>query len=272
MDLDRVRNTANRAADAAGWILREKLGNLSGIDYKSAFNLVTEADKASEAEVIQTIREVFPKHKILGEESGALDAESADHRWIIDPLDGTTNFAHGYPFFCVSIAYEEKGEVVFGLVFNPVNNERFQAEKGAGAFLNGQQIIASSIETLSTSLLATGFPPDSKTAKHPNMQEFQYMTDRCHGVRRDGSAALDLCFVACGRLDGFWEFKLSAWDVAAGALIVREAGGIVSCPSGGEFVMDSGHILASNGIIHEELQRELNTVSEHARALGVAAN
>lgn len=268
MDLDRVRNTANRAADAAGWILREKLGNLSGIDYKSAFNLVTEADKASEAEVIQTIREVFPKHAILGEESGSLKVDAAsDCRWIIDPLDGTTNFAHGYPFFCVSIAFEEKGEVLFGLVFNPVNNERFQAEKGAGAFLNGQQIIASSVETLETSLLATGFPPDSKIAKHSNMQEFQHLTDLCHGVRRDGSAALDLCFVASGRLDGFWEFKLNAWDVAAGALIIREAGGIVTCPSGGDFVMESGHILASNGIIHEELTRELNKISEHARLL-----
>jgi myo-inositol-1(or 4)-monophosphatase len=266
-ELDRVRNTANRAADAAGWILREKLGNLSGIDYKSAFNIVTEADKAAESEVIQTIREIFPNHKILGEESGALDADSADHRWIIDPLDGTTNFAHGYPFFCVSIAFEEKGEVIFGLVFNPVNNERFQAEKGAGAFLNGQQIIASSVETLDASLLATGFPPDSKNAKYSNMQEFQHLTDLCHGVRRDGSAALDLCYVACGRLDGFWEFKLNAWDVAAGALIIREAGGIVTCPSGCDFEMESGHILASNGIIHEELQRELNKISEHARAL-----
>lgn len=266
MDMERVRTTANRAADAAGWILKEKLGNLSSIDYKSAFNIVTEADKMSEAEVIQTIREVFPKHKILGEESGALDA-SEDYRWLIDPLDGTTNFAHAYPFFCVSIGFEVKGEVVYGLVFNPVNNERFQAEKGGGAFLNGSPIKVSQNDKLANCLLATGFPPDSKNSAHSNIPEFHHLTDLCHGVRRDGSAALDLCFVACGRSDGFWEFKLNPWDLAAGVLIIQEAGGKVTSPSGGNFVLDSGHVLASNGLIHDELSAELKKVSEQARSL-----
>ena len=268
MNLELVRITANNAADAAGAILKEKLGKLSSIDYKSAFNIVTEADKASEAEVIRIIRESFPDHKILGEESGALDASSRQ-RWLIDPLDGTTNYAHSYPFFCVSIGFEDDGDLVYGLVFNPVSNERFEAERGGGAFLNGKQIFCSKSESLAVSLLATGFPPDTKVAKFSNIPEFHCLTDLCHGVRRDGSAALDMCFVASGRLDGFWEFKLSPWDLAAGTVILREAGGKVSSPSGGEFDLDSGHVLASNGKIHDEIIVALSTASEQVKTLSL---
>lgn len=261
MSLEQVRATALKAANAAGGILKNKLGRLSSIDYKGAFNIVTEADKASESEIIRIIREQFPDHKILGEESGAL-AASSSQRWLIDPLDGTTNYAHSYPFFSVSIGFEDDGELLFGLVFNPVSNELFIAEKGKGAYLNDKKIVCSSVKTLSESLLATGFPADTKKAKFSNMQEFHTLTDLCHGVRRDGSAALDLSFVACGRLDGFWEFKLSPWDLAAGIVIIREAGGIVTSPFGGEFDLNSGHVLATNAQIHDEIVNALKCRSE----------
>ncbi|MBX9686944.1 MAG: inositol monophosphatase [Candidatus Obscuribacterales bacterium] len=263
MSLDLVRSTALQAAQAAGAILKEKLGKLSSIDYKGAFNLVTEADKASEAEVIRIIREQFPDHQILGEESGA-HKSSAKQRWLIDPLDGTTNYAHSYPFFSVSIGFEDDGEMLLGMVFNPVSNELFHAERGKGAFLNESKIKVSKQSKLAESLLATGFPPDSKRAAHSNMIEFQTLTDLCHGVRRDGSAALDMCFVAAGRLDGFWEFKLSPWDLAAGLVILREAGGSVSDPTGKEFDLNSGHVLATNSLIHEEVRIALEQCKSQA--------
>ncbi len=256
MSLENVRATAQKAADAAGSILRDKLGKLSGIDYKGAFNLVTEADKQSEAEVIRIIREQFPDHQILGEESGAHKTASKQ-RWLIDPLDGTTNYAHTYPFFCVSIGFEDDGKMMFGLVYNPVSNEVFHAERNKGAYLGQSKIRCSKTPTLGESLLATGFPPDTAKAKYANMTQFHKLTNLCHGVRRDGSAALDLCFVACGRSDGFWEYKLSPWDLAAGTLIVEEAGGKVTDPTGTKFDIDSGHVLASNSHIHDEIMQAL---------------
>ena len=262
MSLEKVRAVALKAADAAGAILTSKLGKLSHIDYKGAFNIVTEADKESEAEVIRLIREEFPDHQILGEESGA-HKSSSKCRWLIDPLDGTTNYAHAYPFFCVSIGFEEDGKMKFGAVFNPVSKELFQAELGSGAFLNGQKIQVSKVKTISESLLATGFPADSENTKFPNMTEFYKLTNLCHGVRRDGSAALDLSFVACGRSEGFWEFKLSPWDLAAGTLILEEAGGKVTSPCGGEFDINSGHVLATNGLIHDELISVLDSCHEN---------
>jgi len=252
MSLDSVRTTARIAAEAAGEILRERLGKLTSIDYKSAFNIVTDADKASEAEVIHIIRTEFPDHQILGEESGEL-ATNSKKRWLIDPLDGTTNYAHGYPFFCVSIGFEDDGEMVFGMVYNPISNEIFHAERGGGAYLNETQIHCSKTSKLAESLLATGFPPDTMNAKFSNIEEFHRLTDLCHGVRRDGSAALDLCFVAAGRFEGFWEFKLSPWDLAAGTVIVREAGGNVTSPTGGPFDINSGHVLATNSLVHDEI-------------------
>ncbi len=264
MSLEEIRNTALRAGKEAATILKEKLGKLNRIDYKGAFNLVTEADKASEEKIISIIREAFPDHQILGEESGELKSNSK-MRWLIDPLDGTTNYAHTYPFFCVSIGFEDDGKMLFGLVLNPVSGELFHAEDGKGAYLNENVIRCSSVRHLSESLLATGFPPDSINADASNIAEFHKLTDICHGVRRDGSAALDLCYVASGRLDGFWEFKLSPWDLAAGTIIVREAGGRVTSPAGTEFDISTGHVLATNSQVHDEIITILSQVSKERK-------
>lgn len=250
--MDQIREIAFKAARTAGAILRSRAGNIGNIDYKSAFNIVTDVDKEAERNIIEILNEHFPNDQILAEESGAHDARST-RRWIIDPLDGTTNYSHGYPFFCVSIGYEDAGEPLMGVVYNPIADEMFWAQKGQGAFLNDTAIKVSSHTGVATSLLATGFPPDSKNAKHSNMEQFARATGQSLGVRRDGSAALDLCFVACGRLDGFWEMKLAPWDLAAGTVIIREAGGLVTSLTGGEFDMSSGHVLATNGLIHDEL-------------------
>ncbi len=172
---------------------------------------------------------------------------------MIDPLDGTTNFAHGYPFFCVSIALEQNGQVALGVVYNPISDELFYAVRGEGAFLNDEKIHVSMVESINESLMATGFPPDTRHSPINNMSEFKTLTDMSHGVRRDGSAALDLCYVACGRIDAFWERKLAPWDVAAGSLIVEEAGGKVSNLEGDALDIDRGHILASNGLIHSQI-------------------
>lgn len=258
--MEQVRQTARKAAYAAGEILKQKLGNIEKLDYKSAFNIVTDADQASEQAVIGIIRESHPGDEILGEESGALTTGS-NRRWLIDPLDGTTNYAHGYPFFCVSIGFEEAGELKLGIVYNPVADEFFYAERGKGTWLGERQVRVSATATVSESLLTTGFPPDSRVAPYPNMTEFHYLTDMCHGVRRDGSAALDLCFVACGRIEGFWEYKLAPWDLAAGVLAVEEGGGRVTSVSGGPFELNSGHVLATNGLVHAEMISLLNESS-----------
>lgn len=243
---------ARAAAEAAGKLQMERLGNLNSIDYKSAFNIVTDVDRAAEKEIIRIIKENFPDDAILGEESGAHVTGSA-RRWLIDPIDGTTNYAHAYPFFCVSIGFEVDDQMIFGVVLNAFSKETFWAHRGKGAWLNEKQIRVSAIDSLSESLLATGFPPDSKNAPLANMVEFQHITDVSHGVRRDGSAALDLAYVACGRIEGFWEFKLSPWDLAAGTLIVREAGGKITNIEGDVFDINSGHVLATNGLIHEQV-------------------
>lgn len=250
--MDNVRETALNAANAAGEILKSRYGKVESIDYKSAFNIVTDVDAASEKEVIRIIRESFPDHQILGEESGAHKASSLS-RWLIDPLDGTTNYAHSYPFFCVSIGFEHNGEMQLGVVFNPISGELFFARKGNGAVMGNKPIKVSAISSLSTCLLATGFPPDTANATYSNIEEFAKLTDLCHGVRRDGSAALDLSFVACGRLDGFWEYKLAPWDLAAGTLIVREAGGTVTGLANEQFDITSGHVLATNNLVHDEI-------------------
>ncbi len=247
------RLIALKAAHAAGALHKEKLGNLTCIDYKSAFNLVTEVDKAAEALILDILKAEFPNDNYLAEETGATTASNNGRRWLIDPLDGTTNYAHAYPFFCVSIALEEDGEITLGVVHNAVSQELFWAEKGLGARLNDRVISVSCNTKLEASLLATGFPPDTKNTRFHNMTEFTTITHASHGVRRDGSAALDLCFVACGRLDGFWEKKLAPWDVAAGSLIVQEAGGRVTNLENGPLDMNSGHILATNGLIHKEM-------------------
>lgn len=255
--MERAKEVAFRAAREAGEVQRQGVGNVKNIDYKSAFNVVTDVDKASEALIVSIIRESFPDDYILAEESGLLESKDAKRRWLIDPLDGTANFAHSYPFFCVSIALEVSGVVQLGVVYNPLSDELFWAQRGRGAFLSDRPIKVSSSRSLAVALLATGFPPDTKTAKHTNIPQFAKITDLSYGVRRDGSAALDLSFVASGRLDAFWEMKLAPWDLGAGTLLVEEAGGRITNLMNGPFNIETGHVIASNGHIHDELVREL---------------
>ena len=222
------------------------------IEYKGDVDLVTEADRASEKLIVERLRARWPEHGIVAEEGTRTDA-GADYRWYVDPLDGTTNFAHGYPVFCISIALARKDErLEAGVLYDPTRDEMFAAERGQGATLNGKPIHVSRTKTLAESLLGTGFP-SHKRHKNPNVHFYQQITLRSHGVRRAGSAALDLANVACGRYDGFWEFNLNPWDTAAGALLVQEAGGRVTRFDGSPFRLDSREVLASDGLIHDEL-------------------
>ncbi len=246
-------NFAIETAREAGQLLLEKFGGKLNITKKGDINLVTEADLASERLIIERIKSYYPKHAILAEESGAavLDGQSA-WKWIIDPLDGTTNFAHGYPCWCVTLALEHNGEIVVGVTFDPTRNELFAAARGRGASLNNKPIRASATENLGDALIVTGFPYDikhrEKFARH--LTEF-LLTSR--GVRRDGSAAIDMAYVACGRFDGFWEEGLSPWDVAAGVLLIEEAGGQVSYYDGSRFSIYAPPICVSNGLIHSQM-------------------
>ncbi len=245
-------DVAEKTALEAGAILRDNLGKVSEIEFKGKNNLLTEVDKLSEETIIKRIRNAFPTHDILAEESGR-HSQSSDHVWIIDPLDGTTNYAHAYPFFAVSIALEMEGQVKTGVVYDPVKGELFSAEFGKGAFLNGKRIHVSGSLKLSDSHLCTGFVHESTKMVEDNIRHFANFIRRARAVRRDGSAALDLCYVACGRFDGFWELGLNPWDTAAGVLIIREAGGVVTNLSGGEYSIYVKEILASNSRIHDEM-------------------
>ena len=231
----------------------EKFGRIT-VTKKGDINLVTEADLASESHIIERIRSYYPKHAILAEESGEAVIKGVDTnwKWIIDPLDGTTNYAHGYPCFCVTIALEHDGEVVLGVTFDPTRDELFAAERGRGASLNGKPIRVSSTEKLGDSLIVTGFPYDFK--QKPNFA--RHLTDflfHSRGVRRDGSAAIDMAYVACGRFDGFWEEGLNPWDVAAGTLLMEEAGGVVTYYDGSKYSIYQPPICASNGGIHSQM-------------------
>ena len=237
----------------AGAILVSEFDHPAKISYKGEVDLVTQADRRSEEAIVRRLRTHFPRHAIVAEEGSGQEGD-AGHRWIVDPLDGTTNFAHGYPCFAVSIGFEEAGELLAGVIYQPITKELFTASRGDGAYLNGKRIQVSSIDRLSTSLLATGFP-STKRARNPNIHYYWNFTLRSHGVRRDGSAALDLASVACGRFDGFWEFGLHAWDTAAGVLLVREAGGVVTNFAGQPYSPGDYETLASNGRIHAELRR-----------------
>jgi myo-inositol-1(or 4)-monophosphatase len=237
----------------AGEILVAEFHRPVKISYKGEVDIVTQADRRSEAAIVARLGRYFPKHAIVAEEGGGQEGDAV-HHWIVDPLDGTTNFAHGYPCFAVSIGLEEAGELRVGVIYQPITKELFTASKGEGAFLNEKPIRVSSIEHLSTSLLATGFP-SHKRARHPNIHYYWNFTLRSHGVRRNGSAAMDLACVACGRFDGFWEFGLHAWDTAAGVLLVREAGGTVTTFSGEPYRPGDYETLASNGRIHAELRQ-----------------
>jgi myo-inositol-1(or 4)-monophosphatase len=251
---------ASAIAREAGARLREFLANGVETEYKGDVDLVTVADRTSEKLIRERLGAAFPEHGIYGEE-GTRDRLAGEYRWYVDPLDGTTNFAHGIPHFCVSLGLEQRpaglkpdedGTLVAGVLYDPMRDELFAAERGKGACLNGKKIKVSRTPELAEALVATGFP-SRKRHMSPNIHFYQEFTLRSHGVRRAGSAALDLAYVACGRMDGFWEFKLNPWDTAAGILLVEEAGGRVTDFSGGPFRLDSLEVLASNGLIHDEL-------------------
>jgi myo-inositol-1(or 4)-monophosphatase len=245
-------------AREAGALLMEYFHRRVAVEYKGEADLVTVADRKSEALIRERLRQRWPDHDVLGEEEGLKDTGS-DYRWYVDPLDGTTNFAHGFPVFCVSMALEHKGTRIAGVVYDPTRDELFSAERGRGAFLNQQPIHVSKVARLAESLVATGFP-SHKRHKNPNIFFYHQITLRTHGVRRAGSAALDLCCVACGRFDGFWEFNLNPWDTAAGVLIVEEAGGKVTDFGGGPFQINSRETLASNDLIHMALVDEFRKI------------
>jgi myo-inositol-1(or 4)-monophosphatase len=250
--------TMESIAREAGSLLMEHFRRRVKIEYKGEVDLVTVADRQSEAMIRDRIRGQFPSHDIMGEEGTRIETGS-DYKWYVDPLDGTTNFAHGYPVFCVSLAVEYRGARIAGVVYDPTRNELFAAEKANGARLNGKPIQVSSTANLAECLVATGFP-SHKRHQNPNIYFYHQLTLRSHGVRRAGSAALDLCYVAAGRFDGFWEFNLNPWDTAAGVLLVEEAGGRVTDFSGGPFQIASRETLASNGHVHDALLAEFQAI------------
>ena len=259
--MEQFLSTAEDIAREAGTLLRQFYHRGVRTEYKGEVDLVTEADRASEALIGARLRAAFPHHGIYGEE-GTRQALDSEYRWYVDPLDGTTNFAHGFPAFCVvlgcerrhpGLAPEQDGEMVAGVIYDPLRDEMFSAARGAGATLNGAPIHVSRTRLLQESLIATGFP-SHKRHRSPNVHFYQEFTLRSHGVRRAGSAALDLAYVACGRLDGYWEFQLNPWDTSAGYLLLEEAGGQITHFDGGKFTLDSREILASNGLIQSEMQ------------------
>lgn len=252
MNTEIILETGINAALKSARVLRYYLGNLSEIEKKGEIDLVTKADIESEKAITETIKCAFPDHSILAEESGLMSNNSA-FRWIIDPLDGTTNFAHQLPLFCCSIALEHKGEIIAGIVLNPVTDELFTAVKNRGAYLNGVKISVSRKNDVRDSLLVTGFPYNVKEIIKPVMERMTNCILASQGVRRLGSAALDLCYVACGRFDGFWEQNLKPWDTAAGYLVACEAGAAVTDFANNPFQTEMDEILATNGLIHSQM-------------------
>lgn len=254
-------DVATEAALSAGAILRDLWGNLTNIEEKDRpGDLVTEADQKSETAIVEILRRHLPQHQILAEESGHIGDHPSDYLWAIDPLDGTTNYAHNYPISAVSLGLLFKGTPVVGVVYNPIRDELFRAAKGLGATLNRRFIGVSTTEDLSKSLLVTGFAYDRRETPDTNYPEFCYLTHITQGVRRSGSASLDLAAVACGRLDGYWERGIQPWDMAGGIVILEEAGGKVTAYDGSPLVMESGRILATNGRIHDSLSQALHNV------------
>ena len=257
MDLNLIKNTGIGAAYKSAEIINSFSGKLTSVKKKGPIDLVTEADLASEKNIIETIHSRFPEHEILAEESGLNKTGDSTCQWIVDPLDGTTNFAHQIPIFAVSIAFAVNNEIKVGIVLNPVSGELFTAVRGQGATLNGKKITVSKGKNLSESLLVTGFPYDVKQMIDPLMLRFKRCIAASRGIRRLGSAALDLCFVACGRFEGFWEENLKPWDTAAGWIIAEEAGARVTDFSGAPYTLDKKEILATNCHIHNELKLTL---------------
>jgi myo-inositol-1(or 4)-monophosphatase len=252
----RYLEVAETAAREAGKILRDYLGEVNEVEYKAKNSLVTEVDNLSEELIIKIIKSNFPSHDIFAEESGR-NKKTSNYLWIIDPLDGTTNYAHTYPVFSISIALQIDNAFRMGIVYDPMRDEFFSAELGKGAHTNGNTIKVSKTKTVEESLLCTGFTHENEWMVEENLRHFQNFIRKARAVRRDGSAALDLCYVACRRYDGFWELGLHPWDTAAGYLILKEAGGRVTDFSGNEFKIQFEEILASNGIIHEEMMQVL---------------
>ena len=256
-----LRDAAIELAREAGALLREGYGRIHAPERKGRIDLVTEFDRRSESLLIEGIRRRFGDHAVLAEESGLHAPAGATVRWLIDPLDGTTNFAHNYPFFAVSLAAEVAGAVQAGVVYDPVRDELFAAAAGHGATLNGAPIRVSAISRVEDGLLVTGFPYDVREHPERSMPSFAAFLKRAQGIRRDGSAALNLCYLAMGRFDGFWEAHLAPWDMAAGVLMVRESGGTVTRYDGGPFDLAGSEILASNGRLHEEMMEILSRAS-----------
>lgn len=248
-------------AQEAGKILREENERPPTISYKGDFDLVTQADRRSEALIVSRLQKYFPEHAVAAEE-GTGKETSSEYRWHVDPLDGTTNFAHHYPCFCVSMALARKEELLLGVIYNPIFDELFTAARGEGAQFNGKRIHCSKVDVVRNSLLCTGFPNHNRES-NPNFHFYWDFTLRSHGVRRDGSAALDLGYVAMGRFDSFWEFGLNPWDTAAGVVLVEEAGGKITDMQGQPYTLGGPSILASNGLIHDEMVRVAAEVSGH---------
>lgn len=252
MDLESIQRTGIAAAYSGGKILRKYFGKLTQIYKKGATDLVTQADLDSEKIIIAKIREKFPTHGIIAEETSQLQGPE-ETQWIIDPLDGTTNYSHGISIFAISIAFAQNKDILVGIVLNPLSGELFTAIKGTGAKLNGVPINVSTTQTMQDSLLATGFPYDLRHTMGPTIQRLQRCLGACRGIRRLGAAALDLCYVACGRFDGFWEQHLKPWDTAAGSLIAAEAGSQLTDFSAQPYSINKKEIVTSNGHIHREL-------------------
>jgi myo-inositol-1(or 4)-monophosphatase len=257
----------NTASKAGEWI-QSKLGDFNSLNTKySSHDLVTEVDKGAEMMIRNLIQTHFPHHSILGEEGvepgpeasaqALKDVSDAEYLWVVDPLDGTTNFVHGFPFFSVSIALAHKGEVIVGVVYNPLHNELFVAEKGKGAYVRGRRMQVSSETKLEESLIATGLPADRNGALPVNLRGLNALCPKVRNIRVAGSAALHMAYVAAGRLSGFWEIGLNSWDMAAGALLVQESGGSVTDTEGNPYTLKVRNVLATNGAIHDQLQREL---------------
>jgi myo-inositol-1(or 4)-monophosphatase len=243
--------TAANIAREAGALIADYLERKVGFELKGDFDLVTEADRASEKLIVSGLQAEFPSHAIVAEEGGGQEG-SSEYRWYVDPLDGTTNFAHGFPAFNVTMGLERSGELIAGVVFDPTRNEMFSAELGSGAFLNQKRIHVSQVSKIESCLVATGFP-SRKRHENVNIHFYYQLAMLSHGVRRAGSAALDLSYVACGRLDAFWEFGLNPWDIAAGVLLIREAGGTCSDMHGGPLNLRGPHILADNTLLHQPI-------------------
>ena len=260
--MDKYLQVAIAAAKEAGRIQKDRFGDLHKVEFKGEINPVSEVDKLCEKVINQIILEAFPDHDLLTEES-AFKGKGSPFKWVIDPIDGTTNYIHGFPFFCVSIALEIEGKIRLGIVYDPLSDELFHAEAGKGAFLNANRISVSRMKELDLSLLTTGFPYDVRDHADFYLRFFRQFMMKSIAIRRPGSAALDLCYVAAGRCDGYWELKIHSWDVAAGSLMVTEAGGKVTDFNGGDFSIYDDEILASNGWIHDEMLRVIQEVGEN---------